>query len=417
MDLNQDETQRVAEINAMKRTATLVLLGVTALFVIGRTRGNTHPTLWGYVTAFAEAAMVGGLADWFAVTAMFRHPLGIPIPHTNIVASRKDQLAKTFGSFVQTSFLAPEVLRTRLSEISVAEKLSEWLTAPGHAQLVAEKAGSVAATVVRLLDDDEVGDLVATEVLGRLKDADIAPVASKVLELLTEQDRHHQLLDAALDGLDDMLGSQRTVLWQRFLAESPWWVPEAVDERVFDKIFSGLRAFLGEVRRNPHHEFRQHLDSRVQSLIGELRDHRPAADRLNQAKQELLSNPSVHTWATQSWIDLRERVIAASGQPGSSLMARLEKAVHAFAHALDTDPALRERIDSAAVDIAVTLADNYRDEVAGFVETTMRSWDAEETSLRVEMLLGRDLQIIRINGSVVGGLAGLVIHALGQLLT
>jgi len=413
--LSPDDEARLGDIRAMKRTASLVLLAATVVFVVARILESSSSSAWGYVRATAEAAMVGGIADWFAVTALFRHPLGIPIPHTAILPNRKDQLGRTFGSFVQTSFLAPDVLAERLTTLSVSERVAEWLTEPGNAELAGEKAGSLAATVVRLLDDDEVGELITTDVLGRLRSIDVAPIAGQIIDVVTEDGRHHQLLDATLKGVGDMLAEQRPNLRARFERESPWWVPDAVDDRVFDKIYAGVNAFLREVRTNPDHEVRRHVDAKVRDLAVRLRESPELAARANQIKDDLLGHPAVKEWAIDIWSDLQDSIVAQAADPESSLRARLTVGAGALAHALAHDEQLKARVDRAAVEIVTVMAERYGAEVAGFVETTVQRWDATETSTRVEVLLGRDLQIIRINGSVVGGLAGLVIYTVSQL--
>ena len=415
-ELTADDRERMSEIGAMKRTATLVLLGATVIFVIARILEENSSSAWGYLRATAEAAMVGGIADWFAVTALFRHPLGIPIPHTAILPNRKDQLGRTFGSFVQTSFLAPDVLAERLLTFSVSERIADWLNEPGNAELAGEKAGSLASTVVRLLDDDEVGEFITTDVLGRVRDVDVAPIAGQVLDLVTEENRHHQLVDATLKGLAGMLAEQKSVLRQRFEQESPWWVPDAIDDRVFDKIYAGVNSFITEVRNDPDHEVRLHVDTKMRDLSVRLRESPEMAERANQLKDDLLTHPALKEWAVEIWSDLQDSIVAQTADPDSALRARLTVGARALAHALANDPELKARVDRAAVEIVTTLAERYGAEVAGFVETTVQRWDATETSTRVELLLGRDLQIIRINGSVVGGLAGLVIYTLSRLI-
>lgn len=415
-ELTADDRERMGEIRGMKRTASLVLLGATVVFVLARFLEDGSSGVWGYVRATAEAAMVGGIADWFAVTALFRHPLGIPIPHTAILPNRKDQLGRTFGSFVQTSFLAPDVLAERLTTLSVSERIADWLNEPGNAELAGEKAGSLAATVVRLLDDQEVGEFITTDVLGRVRKVDVAPIAGQVLDLVTEENRHHQLVDATLKGVADMLAEQKPVLRARFEQESPWWVPDAIDDRVFDKIYSGVNSFLAEVRDDPSHEVRRHVDAKMRDLSVQLRESPEMAARANRLKDELLTHPALKQWAIDIWADLQDSIVAQASDPDSSLRARMTVGARALAHALATDPELKARVDKVATEIVTTLAERYGAEIAGFVESTVQRWDATETSTRVELLLGRDLQIIRINGSVVGGLAGLVIHTVSELI-
>lgn len=415
--LTADDQQRLADLRSMRRLASLVLLGATLVFVIARILEVQVADGWGYLRATAEAAMVGGIADWFAVTALFRHPLGIPIPHTAILPSRKDQLGKTFGGFVQGSFLAPAVLAERLEHISVSDRLAAWLTEPGNAELAAERAGALAATVVRLLPDEEVGDLLTNDLLGRLNHVDVAPLAARVLDVATEDGRHHQLLDAVLTGLGDMMRDQRVPLRRRFMQESPWWVPEAVDDKVFDKIYSGINTFIAEIRANPDHEVRQHVDAKARELAVRFRESPELADRANQIKADVLANPAVRDWVIDVWGDVREAVIAQAAAPDSTMRIRLADYARTMAERLRADEELRAKVDDGARAVAVQMADRYGAEVAGFVESTVQRWDAAETTARVEVLLGRDLQIIRINGSVVGGLAGLVIYSASQLLS
>ncbi|MEZ5322348.1 MAG: DUF445 domain-containing protein [Microthrixaceae bacterium] len=414
--LSPADRVRLGEIRSTKRTATLVLLGATLLFVAAHLLETRVDDGWGYLRAAMEAAMVGGLADWFAVTALFRHPMGIPIPHTAILPNRKDQLGRTFGTFVQSSFLSPDVLAERLAQISVARRAGEWLSIPSNAATAAEKAGSVAAMLVEAADDVEVTRLVNAEVVARLKGIDAAPLAAKVLAVMTEEGRHHQLVDAALQGIGELLEDQRASLRGRFDRESPWWVPEAVDDRVFDRIYAAITRFVDEVRHDPGHELRRHLDSRLAEFIVRLHDSPATVRRVNALRDEMLEHPAVERWATEVWHRIGASIATQADLAGSPLRARLTQAATALGHSLLTDPATRARVDGAVLDLVTTGAQRYGAEIAQFVESTVQRWDATETSTRVELLLGRDLQIIRINGSVVGGLAGLAIYTMTRLL-
>ena len=414
--LTVDDEERFAEIRSMKLKALLVLLAATVVFVVARVLEARSGAGWGYLRATAEAAMVGGLADWFAVTALFRHPLGIPIPHTAILPNRKDQLGKTLGSFVQTSFLSPDVLAERLRDADVSGRVAAWLREPGNPELVSEKLSSLAITGLRLLDDDAVSDLVTTDLLGRLRDVDLAPMLGQALTVATEDGRHHRLVDAALAAAADAMAKQRPTLRRRFEAETPWWLPPNVEERVFERGFAAMQSFIAEVRRTPTHSVRRHLDERLADLALRLQESPELAATVATARDEMLDHPAVRTWATELWREVRDGFIQQAGDPESSLRRRVADGALAVAHALETDAELAGRVDHSTLDIVTMLAARYGDEVAGFVESTVQRWDATETSTRIELLLGRDLQIIRINGSLVGGLAGLIIHAVGNLL-
>ena len=415
MILTADDRQRLAEIRSMKITATLVLVGATVVFVLARMLEPRHDA-WGYVRATAEAAMVGGIADWFAVTALFRHPLGIPIPHTAVLPRRKDQLGRTFGSFVQTSFLAPDVLVERLGDAGLATKAAAWLREDGTAELVSEKVASAVAIGLRVLDDDNVAEVLMTDVVGRLRDVDAAPIVGRALEVLTDDGRHHRLLDAALGVVAESMATQQPMLRRRLKAETPWWLPDAVEQRMFERAYTATQSFIGEIRRTPDHPIRLHLDAELAHLAVRLRESPELAARVNATRDEIFSHPDVQAWVGEIWVELRDQLIDQAADETSSLRRRLATGAIAVAHALETDAELAERLERATIDVVAMLAARYGDEMARFVEATVLRWDATETSTRIELLLGRDLQIIRINGSVVGGLAGLVIHTVGQLV-
>ena len=407
--------QRRAEIRAAKHRAT-ALLGATTLTWLAL-RAFTDGNGWsGFARAGFEAAMVGGLADWFAVTALFRHPLGLPIPHTAILPNRKTQLGVTLGNFVQESFLSAEVLHERIEASQFSLRLGEWLVEPANAATVAHYAADGAAEALKLLDDAETSRRIVGGVLRRLEQVEVTPLAARVVDVVTEGGRHQELIDAALSGVADVLLEQRPVLRARFEQESPWWVPEAIDDRVFERIYAGVQTFIGELRVHHDHEVRRILDQRVRRLAEELRNSPEMAARVEALKAEALANPAVASWATEVWEDARRQLVVQAADPDAALRARLAETATRFGRALIDDPALRARVDAIALDITLTLLRRYDEDIRRFIASTVERWDTTETTDRVEMLLGRDLQIIRINGSVVGGMAGLAIHAIGLAL-
>ncbi len=413
--VGSDEEQRSRDLARMKRTATGFLVVATIVFVVTRAIEESQPWV-GYIRATAEAAMVGAIADWFAVTALFRHPLGIPIPHTAILPSRKTQLGVTLGNFVQESFLSSDVLRERIQAAGVSMRLGEWLIEPDNAATVARYTSDAAAEALKLLDDPETSRAIVGGALHRLEQIEVAPLAARVVDVVTEGGRHHELFDAALGAISDVLVEQRPTLRARFEQESPWWVPEAIDDRVFDRIYAGVQTFLDELRRDPDHELRRTLDERVQRLAERLRTSPEVAGRVEALKRETLDNPAVASWAAEMWDDIRRQLVEQASEPTSPLRDRLAETVQRVGQALIDDPALRARVDETAMEVTFTLLSRYDADIRRFIASTVERWDTTETTERVELLLGRDLQIIRINGSVVGGLAGMAIHLIGLLL-
>ena len=407
---------RQRALTSMKRRATLLLVAAAVVFVAARLLEADHSWI-GYVRATAEAAMVGGLADWFAVTALFRHPLGLPIPHTAIVPTRKDQIGDSLGEFVQENFLSRDVVTEKLRNAHVSRRLADWLDDPAHVRQVADQAATAVGGLVEVLRDDDVTPVIEHAVLHRLRSVDVAPLAGRVLDLMTANGRHQELLDAAVNGIVNLLDARKEEFRGRFAKQSPWWVPEPIDDRIFEKIFTGLKAFLGEVSADPRHELRVHVDERMATLVEELRHSPEMKAKGEELRDELLDHPAVQSWARSLWTDLKEGLLRQSRDPESELRQRIEVLAGRVATTLRDDPALQGKIDRWIESVVGYLVEQYRHEVADLISSTVRKWDAQETSVRIEQQIGRDLQFIRINGTVVGGLAGLVIHIVGQLIS
>jgi uncharacterized membrane-anchored protein YjiN (DUF445 family) len=398
----------------MRRRATGLLVVMTVVWIVARSAEEGGAAWIGYVRATAEAAMIGGLADWFAVTAMFRHPLGIPIPHTAIVPNRKDQIGRSLGEFLQRNFLSGPVVADRLTASRPGARLAEWLARPGSAAIVARHAADAIVAVTGALDDEEIQTAVEDLVVTRLRVAPIAPLAGRVLGAVTEGGRHHELLDSLLRGFDRYLVEEQDILRGRFARESPWWVPEAIDDRIFEKLHGGLRGFIAEVVADPRHEVRQHLDARLAELVVRLQEDPDLIARGESLKEELLAHHALRDWTSSLWADAKRAIAEQAADPTSPLRQRLESAVGAVGRRLAEDPALQARVDSGLARFAAYVLDEYADDLAEIIRQTVERWDAVVVTDQLEVLLGRDLQFIRINGTVVGGLVGLLLYSVSQ---
>ena len=406
--LRNDEA-KLAQLAVMKRRATGLLVLTTGVFLI-TLLGDGDRGWLGYVRATAEASMVGGLADWFAVTALFRHPLGVPIPHTAIIPSRKDQFGRTLGEFVQDNFLSPDTIVDRIRSGRVAARAAEWLADPANATTVARHAADIVVELTNALRDEEVHSLIEETVLRRIEAIPLAPLTGRALETMTAQDRHHELLDTVLRGVDRALDENRENLRSRFGRESPWWVPEPIDARIFEKLFDGVHNLLQEVAADPHHELRMEFDKRVRAFAVELGTSPSLRARGEELKRDLLSHPELRQWSSSLWSDVKETLRTQAADPHSELRRRLADAVQSTAARLRDDRAVQEKVEEVAVAGVRYVSEHFHDEIAGLVSGTVARWDATETAGKLELLLGPDLQFIRINGTVVGGLAGLLIH-------
>ncbi len=396
-----------------RRRATGLLVAVAVVFV-GLQVWDDDATWVGYVEAMVAAGMVGGLADWFAVTALFRHPLHIPIPHTAIIVERKDQFGETLGDFVQTSFLTPDIIAERVRAARVVPRLAAWLAEPDNAARLARHTADAAVTAADLLRDDDVHSALEDVVRRRIETTPLAPLAGRALRVMTEDGRHHDLLDAVLRALDGFLNDNRASLRARFGTESPWWLPEAADDRIFDRLLDGARKVIGEIARNPQHELRVDFDARVRRLVDDLQTSPVLLERGEELKHDLLAHPELRAWVTTVWADVKAGLRAQAADPDSELRRRLADTIAAFGRRLRDDPALAARVEEGIETGVRYVADQFSDEIATMVSGTVARWDGRETADRLELLLGPDLQFIRINGTVVGGLAGLAIHAIGQ---
>lgn len=409
------DREKRRELRAMKWRATGLLLVAAAIFIAARLLEDDHG--WAsYVRATAEAAMVGGLADWFAVTALFRHPLGIPIPHTAIIPRRKDQLGASLGKFVEENFLSEDVVVEKLRSSSVARRAAAWVVDPENAATVSRHAGAALHGALDVMRDEDVQDVVEQAVLTRVRSVKLAPVAGRTLDILTADGRHQEVLDAALTGLGRFLVDNRETFREKFAHESPWWVPESVDDRIFEKIYTGLNALLDDITTNPEHELRGYLDERLAQLATELRTSPQMLERGEDLKEELLDHPAVRRWTGALWADLKKSLQTQSADPASELRQRIEVTVQAVGRAVLDDPALADKIDRWFEGVVRYIVDAYRHEIADIITTTVSKWDPHDAARRIEVQVGRDLQFIRINGTLVGGLAGLVIYSLSRLL-
>lgn len=409
------EQERRHQLKRMKRRATGMLVVMTAFFLV-ITVFTDGTGVWGYLQAMAEASMVGGLADWFAVTALFRHPLGIPIPHTAVIVERKDEFGRTLGEFVQENFLSAGVITERVRNAHVVQRAAEWLSKPDNATQLSGHAADLAVGLADLVNDEDVHRLVDEELSAAVERLPLASLAGRGLEMMTAENRHHELLDAILRGLERFLDDSRETLRARFAEEAPWWLPDAVDDRIFERLFDGVCRLLHDVNRDPNHEVRKQFDTWVTSLIDRLEHSPEMQERVDELKREVLEHPQLREWSGSLWGEVKQVLREQAAEPDSELRKRIADGVQALGRRLCDDGALREKAEQMIEDGVSFLAENFHDELAELISGTVERWDASETSQKLELLLGRDLQWIRINGTVVGGLAGLVIHAIAQAL-
>jgi len=328
----------------MKRRATGLLVVMAIAFVLVTRLG--HGRGWyGYLQAAVEASLVGGLADWFAVTALFRHPLGVPIPHTAVIPKRKDYFGEMLGEFVQENFLSPDVISERVRSAHLGTRAAEWLSDPNKAQIIAENAGDLLVGLADLVRDEDIHHLLGEELRRAAESVEIAPLAGRVLRVVTAEGRHEELFESIVQSLSTFLSDHREALYLRYQEETPWWLPEAVDIRIFDRMFEGVAKLLQEVQTDPHHELRIQFDQWINSLADRLQTSPELRERGEDLKQTILDHAELRDWSSSIWTDAKATLRTQVVDPESNFRRRLADAVCGAGKRLSTDAALSAKLD------------------------------------------------------------------------
>lgn len=411
------DAERLRNLRRMKAVALGFLIGATVIFLVCRwVLSEGGPGWVGYVGAAAEAGMVGALADWFAVTALFRHPLGLKIPHTAIIKRKKDQLGEGLGAFVRENFLSPEVVETKLRDADIASRLGKWLSEPDHAARVANETATVLRVGVELLNDEDIQQAIDRTIVKRLAEPQWGPPVGRVLAQLLAEHRQEALIQLLADRAFEWALNAGPTIERVVLRDSPTWSPRFVDQLVGDRIHRELMDFTDKVRRNPNHELRQSATRFLFEFASDLQNDPSTISKAEAVKEQLMERDEVTRAAETAWKTLKRLVLDGVDDPSSALRGRIADSVVRIGESLRDDADLRDKVDDWIVRGAQHLAGQYGAEATTIITDTIERWDAEEASRRIELHVGRDLQFIRINGTVVGALAGLVIYAIGQIL-
>ena len=408
-----DDKERARRLTSMKRRATGLLVAFAVLFVASGLLAPRYPWL-AAVRAVAEAAMVGGLADWFAVTALFRKPMGLPIPHTAIVPTRKDRIGRSLGNFVQRHFLTREVISRHLAGLQVARRLATWASQPENSHRIAVQIAAGLARAAEVLPGEEVREAIHHSLVARGRATQVAPILGEVLSYVASDGRHQVLLDRAVELIAGLVHQNREAIRERVGTETPWWVPTVIDEKLYQKIVAAVERLLSEVRDQPDHPIRLQFDRVLEDFIEDLKHSPQMIDRAERAKERLLEAPVVADLSASLWESTR-RTLMRYADPNGPSPSPLERGIVSAAEAVLANEALLAELDSAVLTATVNAVERYRPEIAALIERTVAEWDAEDATRRIELAVGRDLQFIRINGTLVGGLVGLLLYLLTKL--
>ncbi len=398
--------------------ATGMLVVMAGIYLVARVFVDLHPAI-GFVKAFAEAAMVGGLADWFAVTALFRHPLGLPIPHTAIIPRNKDRIGNTLAQFLKDNFLTPAVVARRMRNMDVAAAAGRFLADPDHggAGRMREGASRLLADVLDALDDDRLGGMAKGAIANRIRALEVSPLLGQSLEAAIAEGRHIPLLDGIINRAALVVASNeeiiREMVHERAGRILRW---TGLDENVAEAVINGLNKLLYDMADYPDHPLRLRVDGLLADLGHDLQHDPDMQDKVRRLKDEIVENPAMQRWIDGLWQQARGALLKAARDPDKAMAGKFGDALRQLGTTLQQDVALRETINRFARRATVGATASYGDNIVRLVSDTVRSWDVGRVTERVENAVGRDLQYIRINGTLVGGLVGLGLHALDLVL-
>ncbi|MER7743753.1 DUF445 domain-containing protein [Streptomyces bacillaris] len=411
------DAEKQRGVRRMKLTATGLLLFVALVYVLATWAEHSGVTGWpGYVAAAAEAGMVGALADWFAVTALFRRPLGLPIPHTAIIPTKKDQLGQSLGSFVGENFLSGDVIRDRIHALGVGRRVGAWLAEPANADRVTAELATALRGALTVLRDSDVQAVVGEAITRRANAVEVGPGLGKMLERVVDDGGHRKVVDLICVRAHDWLVEHGDSVMDAVQGGAPGWTPRFVDKRVGERVYKELLRFVTEMRDMPGHPARASIDTFLTDFAADLQRDADTRARVERLKSEILGRSEVQDVIASAWSSVRTMLLAAAEDERSELRLRARASLMSLGAKLAADERLQGKVDGWLEDAAVYVVTRYRAEITSLISETVASWDADQTSKKIEAHIGRDLQFIRINGTVVGALAGLAIHTVSRAL-
>lgn len=411
-----DEEKRQG-VRRMKITATGLLLLVAVVYTLATWAKNSGVGGWpGYVAAAAEAGMVGALADWFAVTALFRRPLGLPIPHTAIISTKKDQLGESLGSFVGENFLSADVVRGRIHALGIGGRVGAWLAEPEHADRVTAELATALRGALTVLRDADVQAIVGEAITRRADAVEVGPGLGKMLEKVVADGGHRRVVDLVCVRAHDWLVLHGDAVMDAVQGGAPGWTPRFVDKRVGERVYKELLRFVEEMRDMPGHPARESIDSFLTDFAADLQTDPDTRGRVERLKSEILGRREVQDVIASAWSSVRTMIITAAEDERSELRLRARASLMSLGARLASDERLQAKLEGWLEDAAAYVVTTYRTEITSLISDTVAGWDADQTSRKIEAHIGRDLQFIRINGTVVGALAGLAIYTVSRVL-
>lgn len=410
-----NDAAKAVALRKMKRLATGLLIIMAVIFAVAFALQGRYPWLE-YVRAAAEGGMVGALADWFAVTALFKHPMGLKIPHTAIIPRKKDQIGESLGQFVQENFLSRDVIETKLQQFDVARSAGGWLAKEDSATRVAQEVATAVGAVLEVLDDRDVLALLESLAKKHMLAPEWSSTLGRIMQRVIIDGHHKPAVDLLAERAEQWVTANRSMIVSLVSERSPSWVPSVVDTLLGEKLYRESQKFVQGVRNDPEHSLRLSIDTWLEKFATDMQSDEEMIERVEALKHSLLGDAQLRELATTSWSSIKAALVDAMENPESELRRSLIAAIRDFGSRLHDDEHLALKVNTWALNAVGYVVENYRGQITSLITDTVARWDGKETSEKIELQVGRDLQFIRINGTVVGSLAGLVIFSLANAL-
>jgi uncharacterized membrane-anchored protein YjiN (DUF445 family) len=407
------DVAKLANLRRMQGIALALLLAMVALLVVTSVHLSAHPwTAW--LKAFAEAAVVGAVADWFAVVALFRHPLGLPISHTAIIPKNKDRIGESLGRFVEENFLTPENVTRRLARVNIAKAGGTWLAEPANSDRAAGGICAMVPRVLTMIEDEDVARFLTRTLLSELENINLSPVAGEVLEVVISGKHYQALFNDALKGIERLISANQTLILEKF-GEASKYTPEFVDQYIVDRFVAGIVRLLQEVIADPHHPLRMQFADSTCKLIDQLKTSPAMYERVAAIKRQIIEHLRTKPYYGALWNDIKRRILADVASDQSRLRASASSLLSALGAGLARDDVMQRKLNEWLIGTLETLMLAHRHQISLLITDVVKSWDAQDVSAKIELEIGKDLQFIRLNGTLVGGCVGVLLHLAGTL--
>ena len=415
--MNATDTEKRRQLNAHKALATGLFLAMLLLYACMVWLARHHPASWiGYVSAFSEAAMVGALADWFAVTALFHHPLGIPIPHTNLIERGKKSIGDNLGNFVVTNFLTPDTIRPYIERLTISAYAAEWIDKEKNKKLVVKETAFLLGDIVSKMDSKTISAFIAKKGAELLEDIKLNTLVANALKYFLDRDEHEPLITLLAQKITIYIGENQSLVRDRVKDESYFFIPKFVDNKLAEKITTGLMSYFAEIAEDKHHRIRQEVTAQLYDFVEKLRTEPKWETEFRSLSKGLLSPQKLEEYAEAAWLSLKANLQEELAQEDSALTVYFSKTLSELVTSLRNDLALQQRIDGWIHVNAYQYILRNTQQVGDLISNTIGNWKGNELSRKLELEVGKDLQFIRINGTIVGGLMGLLIYTVTLLV-